>query len=96
MQGTTVGYSNNVTNVSQLLAADPSSAQPIIGYHILTGDVPYAQLTPGRVINTTDDLKQFGENPQTLTISIPAQGQVRQCGILPSVLGYKYLRWPNL
>lgn len=77
LQGTTVGTSNNVSNVEELLRADPSSANPLIGYHIVKGVLPADKLAVGSVINTTDTLKQFGADDQTLAISIPARGQVR-------------------
>lgn len=76
MQGTNVGRSNNVSSISDLVAADPSSANPLIGYHIAKGAFPSSQLTPGAVVNSTATLKQFGVNDQVLTVSIPAQGQV--------------------
>lgn len=78
MQGTTVGSSNNVTSVNELLAADPSSANPLIGYHIIKGTYSADRLVPGSIINTTDTLKQFGANDQTLTVSVPSAGQVGQ------------------
>lgn len=77
LQGTTVGTSNNVSSVQELLKADPSSANPLIGYHIIKGVLPEDKLMVGSVINTTDTLKQFGSDDQLLAISIPAQGQVR-------------------
>lgn len=75
-QRTTVGAASNVSSINDLLASDPSSANPLIGYHIVKATLPAEQLTPGRVINTTDTLKQFGTDDQILTISIPMRGQV--------------------
>lgn len=65
-----------MTSVNELLAADPSSANPLIGYHIIKGIYRSDRLVAGSVINTTDTLKQFGSNDQTLTVSVPSTGQV--------------------
>ena len=76
VQGTTVGRSSNVSTVSQLLAGDPSSAQPLIGYHVIKGTYRSTDLTVGESINTTDTLKQFGAPDRTLAVMIPAPNQV--------------------
>ena len=76
LQGTLVGNTNNVTSVMELLAADPSSANPLIGYQIIKGPLTAAQLVPEQSINTTDTLKQFGAPDRTLAVTIPAPNTV--------------------
>ena len=76
MQGTDVGSQTGAANISTLLAAEPSSANPVIGYHILKTVYATQQLTPGSTIDTTDTLKQFGVPDKSLAISILPSGQV--------------------
>lgn len=71
-----MGNRNNVSSVAELLAADPSSANPLIGYQIIRGPLRASQLVPGQTINTTDTLKQFGAPDRTLAVQIPAPNQV--------------------
>ena len=77
MQGTLVGSTNNVTSVEDLLAADPSSANPLIGYQIIARPLTASQLVPGQTINTTDTLKQFGAPDRTLAVTVTAPDTVR-------------------
>lgn len=76
VQGTVVGSRNNVSSVTELLAADPSAANPLIGYQIIQGPLTSSQLVPGQTLNTTDTLKQFGSPDRTLAVTIPAANQV--------------------
>lgn len=73
-----MGRLHNVSTVSELLGGDPSSAQPLIGYHVLKAVYSPADLTAGRSINTTDTLKQFGAPDRTLAVTIPAANQVME------------------
>lgn len=85
VQGTLVGNTNNVSSVDELLAADPSSANPLIGYQIIKGPLTASQLVPGQTINTTDTLKQFGAPDRTLAVTITAPNTVSSFAIMSPV-----------
>ena len=76
-----MGSSAGASNVSALVAADPSSANPIIGYQLLNGFFPQSRLDPGTVLNTTDILKQFSRDDEDLQIDVTSSGEAMLSGV---------------
>ena len=77
MQGTPIGQSLNVGNVSELLAAAPSAAPTLIGYQTLKGIVPASELLPGSRVITSDVVKTLNASDVTLALNVTATGQVQ-------------------